>query len=172
MTLYYDEVETPVGTMLIVGDGENIVRVEYGSFQSMNNKMAAWVKRYFPDRSFVHSPEQVEQAKQELQEYFHGARQAFSFPFKFHGTPFQKQIWQALYDFIPYGETTAYKGIAQAIGNPKAVRAAGGAVNKNPLSIVVPCHRVIGADGKMIGYGGGLDKKEFLLALEKTISSG
>ncbi|RYG71742.1 methylated-DNA--[protein]-cysteine S-methyltransferase [Lentibacillus lipolyticus] len=167
MTLYYDEWHSPVGTMLIVGDEKKIVRMEYGSFHSMNNKMAAWLKRYFPDRHLVHRPEQVGQAKRELQEYFQGTRGEFSFPFELYGTPFQKQIWQALYDFIPYGQTAAYKDIAQAIGKPKAVRAAGGAVNKNPISIVIPCHRVIGADGKMVGYGGGLDKKEFLLALEK-----
>jgi len=82
------------------------------------------------------------------------------------GTVFQKQVWKALLE-IPYGETRSYKQIAEAIGNPKAVRAVGMANNRNPLLIVVPCHRVIGANGKLVGYGAGLDKKEFLLRLEK-----
>src|SRR5699024_8165877 len=93
-------------------------------------------------------------------------RQAFSVPMKLYGTPFQKEVWHALMDTIPFGKTSTYKGIAQAIGKEKAVRAVGGAVNKNPISIIVPCHRVIGSNGKMVGYNGGLDKKEYLLALE------
>ncbi|TRM11800.1 methylated-DNA--[protein]-cysteine S-methyltransferase [Lentibacillus cibarius] len=168
MTLYYDQIDTPIGTMFVVSNGKAIVRIDYGSLHSMNNKLASWLKRYFPDSRLVHSPEQVKQAKYELLEYFQGTRKTFSFPFSFYGTPFQTQVWQALFNLLPYGETTAYKDIAQAIGNPKAVRAVGGAVNKNPISIVVPCHRVVGANGKMVGYGGGLDKKEFLLALEKN----
>ena len=86
------------------------------------------------------------------------------------GTAFQQNVWRALLE-IPYGETRSYKQIAEAIGNPKAVRAVGMANNRNPLLVVVPCHRVIGANGKLIGYAAGIEKKEFLLRLEKSILS-
>ncbi len=101
----------------------------------------------------------------ELQEYFIGKRKEFTFKYVFHGTDFQKKVWKALCD-IPYGQTRSYKQIAMAIGNEKACRAVGMANNKNPISIVVPCHRVIGSGGKLVGYGGGLDIKEYLLNLE------
>ena len=97
-----------------------------------------------------------------------GKRKVFDLPLSLKGTDFQKQVWQALRD-IPYGETRSYKQIAVAIGNPKAVRAVGMANNRNPLLIVVPCHRVIGTDGKMVGYAAGVDKKEFLLRLEGSL---
>ena len=94
-----------------------------------------------------------------------GERKKFDLPLNPKGTDFQKQVWKILCE-IPYGETRSYKQIAEAIGNPKAVRAVGMANHRNPLLIVVPCHRVIGADGKLVEYGAGLDKKEFLLQLE------
>lgn len=106
----------------------------------------------------------------QLQEYFEGKRTRFDFPYELRGTEFQKKVWNALCE-IPYGETRSYKDIAVAIGNPKACRAVGMANNRNPISIVVPCHRVIGSDGKMVGYGGGLDMKEKLLKLESRVVS-
>ncbi len=101
----------------------------------------------------------------QLQEYFNGKRKTFDFKYKLKGTDFQQKVWQALCD-IPYGETRTYKDIAIAIGNDKACRAVGMANNKNPISIAVPCHRVIGASGKLVGYASGLDMKEHLLKLE------
>ena len=109
----------------------------------------------------------IQKAFLQLSEYFRGERRQFDLPLNPRGTVFQKQVWKALLE-IPYGETRSYKQIAEAIGNPKAVRAVGMANNRNPLLIVVPCHRVIGANGKLVGYGAGLDKKEFLLRLEKV----
>lgn len=102
----------------------------------------------------------------QLQEYLSGKRKSFEFPYELHGTPFQKKVWNALCE-IPYGETRTYGEIAKAVGNPKACRAVGMANHNNPMTIVVPCHRVIGANGKLTGYGGGLDMKEYLLELEK-----
>jgi len=169
--LYYGEIDSPVGPLLIISDGEVIVRIDYGTMDTLEDKLKKWGRRYFDDPVFVKEPEQVQQVKKEFDAYFHKEQQHFTFSFTFHGTPFQRQVWQALYETIPYGETTTYKMIADRIGNPKAVRAVGGAVNKNPFSIVVPCHRVIGASGKMVGYNGGLDKKEHLLALEKKHTS-
>ena len=109
------------------------------------------------------------QASDELSEYFQGKRKAFSLPLKPSGTPFQKRCWEALLA-IPYGKTCTYKDIAIAIGNGKACRAVGMANHRNPISIVIPCHRVIGADGSLTGYGGGLPIKEYLLKLEGSLS--
>lgn len=104
---------------------------------------------------------------QQLDEYFAGKRKTFDFPYRLHGTPFQEKVWKALKE-IPYGETRSYKDIAEAIGHPKAYRAVGMANHANPIFIAIPCHRVIGAKGNLVGYGGGLGMKKALLDLEKT----
>ena len=110
----------------------------------------------------------IKEAYHQLIEYLQGNRKTFHLPLRMKGTDFQVTVWKALCD-IPYGETRSYKQIAEAIGNPKAVRAVGLANNKNPLLVVVPCHRVIGANGKLVGYAAGIEKKEFLLKLEKSL---
>ena len=102
----------------------------------------------------------------ELDEYFQGKRKTFDIPLRTHGTAFQEKVWAAL-RAIPYGEVRSYKEVAEAIGHPKAYRAVGMANNANPLFIIIPCHRVIGADGSLTGYGGGLPMKKALLMLEK-----
>lgn len=108
-----------------------------------------------------------ELAKKQLDEYFAGERKVFDLPITFNGTDFQKKVWRALCE-IPYGETRSYKEIAITIGNEKACRAVGMANNKNPITIIVPCHRVIGSNSKLVGYAGGLDMKKGLLELEKN----
>ncbi len=105
---------------------------------------------------------------QQLAEYFSGKRRAFDFCYKLIGTDFQQKVWHQLIK-IPYGQTRSYKDIAEAIGRPKAYRAVGMANNKNPISIVVPCHRVIGTNGKLVGYAGGIDIKKALLKLEGAL---
>ena len=110
----------------------------------------------------------IKEAYQQLSEYLKGERKEFDLPLNPKGTDFQKRVWRALCD-ISYGEMRSYKQIAKAVGNSNAVRAVGMANNRNPITIVVPCHRVIGADGKLVGYGGGLEMKEFLLRLEKSL---
>jgi O-6-methylguanine DNA methyltransferase len=102
----------------------------------------------------------------ELGEYFAGIRKTFDIQYEFHGTAFQEKVWHALAE-IPYGETRSYEEIARVVGSPKACRAVGMANNKNPIWIIVPCHRVIGKDGSLVGYGGGLEMKRRLLELEK-----
>ena len=102
---------------------------------------------------------------QQLTAYFNGSLQQFDLPLAPKGTPFQKRVWQAL-QTIPYGETWSYKALAEAAESPRGFRAVGLANNKNPISILIPCHRVVGISGNLTGYGGGLDKKAFLLALE------
>ena len=110
----------------------------------------------------------IQEAHRQITEYLKGERKVFDLPIRLRGTDFQQQVWTALLD-IPYGETRSYKQIAEAIGNPKGMRAVGMANNRNPLLIVVPCHRVIGANGSMVGYGEGVEMKEFLLRLEKSL---
>ncbi len=101
----------------------------------------------------------------QLCEYLEGKRKSFDVPYTLNGTEFQKKVWNALCD-IPYGETRSYKDIATAVGNPKASRAVGMANNKNPITVIVPCHRVIGASGKLVGYAGGLEMKQYVLSME------
>lgn len=109
----------------------------------------------------------IARCKAELDAFFAGERKEFDLPLHLKGTAFQQKVWAALLE-IPYGETRTYGEIAAAIGSPKAARAVGMANNRNPVSILVPCHRVIGSNGKLVGYGGGLDKKAFLLELEQA----
>ena len=108
----------------------------------------------------------LEEAEKQLKEYFDGTRRIFSMDLDFNGTDFQKKVWRALLE-IPWGQTRTYRQIAAQIGNPKAVRAVGAANGKNPISIIAPCHRVIGASGKLTGYAGGLENKALLLRLEQ-----
>jgi len=108
----------------------------------------------------------LQEARKQLQEYFNGSRKKFNVPLNPHGTAFQQKVWKALQE-IPYGQTRSYGEIAAAIGNPKASRAVGGANNKNPIMIFIPCHRVIGADGSLVGFGGGIEVKKYLLELEQ-----
>ncbi len=107
----------------------------------------------------------LRETARQLEEYFAGKRQVFDMPLDFTGNDFQRGVWAALLD-IPYGETRSYGQIAARVGNPKAVRAVGAAIGKNPVSIIAPCHRVVGANGKLTGFAGGLPAKAFLLDLE------
>lgn len=120
-----------------------------------------------PQKALLQTTELLSMATIQLDEYFQGKRTTFSLPFKLTGTPFQLAVWKELQN-IPYGKTTSYKEIAQKINKPKAYRAVGMANNKNPLPIIIPCHRVIGSNGKLIGYASGLKLKNYLLELEKS----
>lgn len=163
---YYDFISSPLGRLLIaVNDGE-IVWCGYADQPNALYQLQAHMLRFMPNAECVESRVETESLRQLLDAYFN-ARLSAEMVFAFHGTPFQKKVWQALLE-IPYGGTCTYKDIASACGNPAASRAVGGAVNKNPIAILVPCHRVIGAAGKLVGYNGGLDKKRFLLELEKN----
>lgn len=149
--LLYDYLDTPIGILEIACD-ENYI---YGiSFTDQRKK---------PSSSLL-----SKQAKHELKEYFEGRRTAFSLPLRLEGTPFQKEVWKALYE-IPYARTCSYKDIAVKIGRPGAARAVGQACNKNPIAIVIPCHRVIGSSKKLVGYAGGPEKKLYLLNLEQNL---
>lgn len=151
--------ESPIGRISIADDGETITDIFFGKPGSLQTR--------FKDKE----TELNGLAQQQLEEYFQGIRTAFDLPLHLHGTPFQISVWEALRR-IPYGETRSYRDIAEEIGNPNSYRAVGLANNKNPISVVIPCHRVIGANGDMIGYGGGLNKKRRLLELEKNGKNG
>ena len=131
-------------------------------------------QQHFPDpAAWTHDDAHpvLLEAHAQLMTYFEGDLQTFDLPLQFvEGTPFQQAVWRALQN-IPFGHTTTYGDIAQRIGNPQAVRAVGAAIGRNPWSVVVPCHRVVGANGSLTGYAGGLDRKKHLLALEARMNS-
>ena len=140
-------VDTPAGPMTLVSDGEALIRADFGGAPAS-------------DACPI-----LDAAERELREFFAGKRRAFTVPLKPSGTPFQLRVWEAL-RAIPYGETRSYQDVARAVGNERATRAVGLANNRNPLAVIVPCHRVIGKGGSLVGYGGGLDNKRYLLGLE------
>lgn len=146
---------SPLGPLLLAGEGESLSYLSFPEGKGRIDPAADWVLR---DGAFV-------EVKTQLEEYFSGKRRNFELKLRPQGTAFQLSVWNALRG-IPYGETRSYIEIAEVIGNPKAVRAVGAANGRNPFPIVVPCHRVIGADGSLTGFGGGLSAKTFLLALE------
>ena len=141
--------ESPVGWLCIRSDEEAVTEVSFCD---------AWKPEA---RNQI-----IDRCIRELEEYFHGTRKSFQVPLKFdRGTKFQQDCWSALLQ-VPYGATCSYQDIGEAIGKKKAVRAVGGANHNNPICIIVPCHRVIGKNGSLVGYGGGIDKKRYLLELE------
>ena len=158
-SLIYD---SPIGPLLVAEEDGFIVEVSF---------MEADTRRKFNGAKQPSNPSGVAAVCKaciaELESYFAGNLKEFTVPIKLNGTDFRKKVWDALMT-IPYGETISYKQLAERIGNPKAIRAVGGANHHNPISIIVPCHRVIGAGGKLVGYGGGLSNKDFLLELERA----
>ena len=156
--------DTPIGTLLLDADDHGITRVEFAVDSLPLEGKVAFAKQMTDEVVSENAPLLAE-AERQLREYFDGVRRDFDLPLSRHGTPFQMAVWDALCE-IPYGETRTYGDIARQIGKPGAARAVGMANHRNPICIIVPCHRVIGADGSLTGYGGGLDKKEALLKLE------
>jgi len=148
----YSIYESPFGNIVIESDGSAIIGLKTESDAKPIGK------------NEVNTLTDI--TAMQLKEYFVGKRKKFDIPLNPQGTDFQRSVWKALQD-IPYGKTRSYKQIAQAIGNPKACRAVGMANNKNPIWILIPCHRVIGTDGSLTGYGGGIEMKKKLLKLEK-----
>ncbi|UQZ84056.1 Methylated-DNA--protein-cysteine methyltransferase, constitutive [Paenibacillus konkukensis] len=167
-TIKYIEMESPIGPLVLGATAEGLCRVEFGRWADAKAGLREWSERWLGTREWVPGREALAAAEAQLTEYFRGERQVFDLLLDLRGTPFQTKVWHALTD-IPYGGICSYKDIGRAIGSEKAVRAVGGANNRNPVPVIVPCHRVIGADGAMVGYGGGLDVKTFLLRLEGSI---
>lgn len=153
--MYYCYMKTPVGKLLLAGDEQGLREIDFQDGPHPAQPAADWQENAKPFRRAI----------QQLEEYFAGKRQSFDLDLAPAGTPFQLKVWRALRR-IPYGETWSYGQLAQRVGNPKAARAVGAANGQNPLPIVVPCHRVIGANGSLTGFGGGLGIKQKLLELE------
>ncbi len=158
MTTHYSSMSSPVGELTFTGTADGLSGVWFDTDRHQHDR-TRWQR---DDALFT-------EARQQLEEYFAGARQVFDLKLAVQGTAFQQQVWAALCA-IPFGETRSYGQQARSMRNEKAVRAVGLANGKNPISIIVPCHRVIGANGALTGYAGGLERKQWLLAHEADIS--
>jgi methylated-DNA-[protein]-cysteine S-methyltransferase len=159
--LHYDDMLSPVGPLRLVVDAHGLRQIWF-SQERHPKALPAHAAR---------SPAAVACARRQLEQYFAGDLHQFTLPLHPLGTPFQLSVWRALAQ-IPYGETTSYGELAQRIGQPLAVRAVGAANGRNPLPIVLPCHRVIGSNGQLTGFGGGLPAKRYLLSLEHALPAG
>ncbi len=159
--MYYCYLETPIGELLLAGEAGTLTMIGFPK----------GTMRRDPESDWIYNEQALAVVCGQLQEYFAGTRKDFDLSLELSGTEFQVSVLEALQD-IPYGQTTSYGAIAKQIGRPKAVRAVGAANGRNPIPIVVPCHRVIGSSGDLTGFGGGLDTKEALLRLEAENSSG
>ena len=148
--MFYSTMESPIGTLYLIGTKDYLCQIK------------------------IHCPKEItrqdlplfQEAQRQLKEYFSGKRKVFQLPIFFQGTPFQEKVWRSLLN-IPYGTTKSYQEIARDIGNEKPVRAVGGAVHRNPLPLILPCHRVIGKNGSLVGFGLGLSTKKWLLEHER-----
>jgi methylated-DNA-[protein]-cysteine S-methyltransferase len=156
MTRCYTRIESPLGPLLLVADDAGLREIFFVNGRHHAQPKSSWIEDQAP----------FAEAVRQLQAYFAGELESFNLKLAPEGTPFQQEVWRRLCD-IPYGETISYGTLAGRIGNPKASRAVGLANGSNPIPIVIPCHRVIGSNGKLTGYGGGLPIKEKLLALER-----
>ena len=148
---YYTVVPSPIGELTLTARDDKLTGL--------------FVERPEPPAEAVRAEEPFEDVIEQLDRYWRGEQKTFDVAIEPTGTPFQESVWRALLD-IPYGETISYRELAEWIGNPRAVRAVGAANGRNPISIIVPCHRVIGSDGSLVGYGWGLERKQTLLDLE------
>jgi len=146
-------INTPIGPLVLVGDDTGLQKAYFGEL----------------DKSEELQPEKLSKVKTQLEEYFQGLRTTFELNLNPDGTPFQRRVWTSLLD-IPFGKTKSYQEIANNLGDPKVIRAAASANGKNPIAIIIPCHRVIGSDGSLTGYAGGLHRKQWLLKHESPIT--
>lgn len=159
MTLHHVFHPTPIGDLLLVGGDDGLHRVQFPNGKHGVGVEPAW-------SSTAHRV--LDDARMQLDAYFDGTRRSFDLPLAPRGTPFQREVWTTL-AAIPFGATWSYAQLASVVGKPKAMRAVGAANGRNPLPIVLPCHRVIGANGSLTGFGGGLPTKQFLLELEGAL---
>jgi len=166
---YFAVLETPVGPLFVGGSDQGVHVIKFLDQRESQAALVDEVEAAAGEPASEGGPAS-EEAVRQLREYFAGERSDFELPLSPRGTPFQLQVWRALCS-IPPGETTSYGAIASAVGKPSASRAVGAANGRNPISIVVPCHRVIGANGTLTGYGGGLERKAWLLNHETSAGS-
>ena len=159
-TTCYSYIDCPLGRMFVQGDGQFVTGLFMPPHKGWRGPGASWRQSDAPFAA----------VREQLAEYFAGERQQFDVPLKLAGTPFQQRVWQELVG-IPFGTTISYAEVARRLGRPTAARAVGAANARNPIAVVVPCHRVIGADGKLTGYAGGINKKQWLLAWERRATA-
>lgn len=162
--LTYERFSTPIGPMMAIASEKGICLLEFTDRWKLETELKQ-IKKHFKSEILPGKNKITEELKNQLEEYFSGKRMGFNIPLEAPGSEFQKSVWKIL-QTIPYGETRSYKKQAELLGNPKAVRAVANANGANRISILIPCHRVIGEDGKLTGYGGGLWRKNWLLNLE------
>ena len=160
--VWYIEVATPIGILVVTNEGDWVTGLYMESHRHGPINRGGWILDARRERAALNL------ARRQLIEYFEGTRQVFELPLAAQGTAVQKDVWRALSE-IPYGETRSYGEIARQLGKPKASRAIGAANGRNPIAIVVPCHRVIGFDGSLTGFGGGIERKQWLLAHEARV---
>ncbi len=169
--IYYSTMDSVLGEIMLAATEDGLCWLSFGDNGSALKKLTCWSNKTLGVGELCEANNQLAEAKQQLLDYFAGNRREFELTLDIYGTDFQQSVWEALLT-IPYGETRCYREIAEQVGSPKAVRAVGGANHQNPLSIIIPCHRVIGASGALVGYGGGLDYKRSLLELEGFLPRG
>ncbi len=161
-------IETPIGEMTAAATKEGICMLEFTEARKPGADFAKLTRIFNMDADFGNN-RHTRALKKQLKEYFSGKRKEFSIPLFFHGSEFQKSVWKILKD-IPFGKTISYFRLAELLNNPKAVRAAANATGSNPLAIIIPCHRVVGSDGDLTGYRGGVERKRWLIDHEKKFS--
>lgn len=166
MSLYYATTDSPFGPLVLVATPAGLCRV--GLPGEHRASLEAWAARWVGPEPLEENPAVLSEAVTQLREYFSRIRREFDLPLDLRGTPFQRRVWEELRR-VPYGQTVAYGELARRVGRPGAARAVGRAVGANPVPIIVPCHRVVGADGSLVGYGGGLEIKAALLRLEGVL---
>jgi methylated-DNA-[protein]-cysteine S-methyltransferase len=159
MTVIYCRPDSPWGPLLLLSDGQYLTGLFFADENHCPQILSGWIEdsSAYPLRMVL----------EQLRHYFDGDLKKFELPILLHGTDFQVKVWQALSD-IPYGQTKSYSEVAKLIGRPRSIRAVGQANGRNPISIIIPCHRVIGADGSLTGYGGGLNRKRAILEFEAS----
>lgn len=165
--VYYDGISSPVGEIWIASSEQGLVKID---FPSSEEHFLTDLRKFTPSKP-IRDARKFAIIERMLEEYFRGEKVSFDIPLDLRGTEFQKEVWRAIYK-IPYGRLSSYSRVAEEIGRPRAVRAVGKAVGANPLPIVIPCHRIIRADGSLGGYGGGIDLKLYLLSIEGFIEIG
>lgn len=166
MSLYYATTDSPFGPLTLFATPAGLCRVGFPG--EGRASLEAWVARWVGPESLEENPAVLSEAVAQLREYFSRIRREFDLPLDLRGTPFQRRVWEEL-QRVPYGQTIAYGELARQVGRPGAARAVGQAVGANPIPIIIPCHRVVGTDGSLVGYGGGLEIKEALLRLEGVL---
>jgi len=167
--MLYDAMPSPVGELTLTATDEGLTGILFDTNRHARPRLDEWTR--VAERGTAAAALVLSAVRAQLDEYFAGTRREFDLPLAPQGTDFQRRVWHALVE-IPFGRTTTYIAVARRLGDPAAVRAVGAANGRNPIPIVVPCHRVIGADGSLVGFGGGMERKRWLLHHEGALADG